>query len=297
MARKTRRAPPVVADPHRLNLGFYQGFDCDYHLNKTNALMCVLENLPQLKKKLFEKNEPQKEIDKFAQTLRAEIYFTECHLAEVTFALLIAAFQKKPHWLFLTEYDMGQVRRAIGSYLERDAHTLTGGRCNSIPEFLDAAVYTGLRPADLAKSARWKESLGNLDWLLRRAGKRYISADEYNAYKHGLRVRTGHTRLAIYPDGQPEKATTIASSPDSLTFLQVRTDSEGARRAFLRTKHFSHLESFNHIIALWKVLKTIRESRLARLDGKPGGAIETFLTVDRNKIERLSKSAEFEISV
>jgi hypothetical protein len=101
----------------------------------------------------------------------------------------------------------------------------------------------------------------------------------------------------MYPDGRPEEAAIVSSSPDSLTFLEVKEDSNGARRTYLRTKHFSHLESFNHVIGLWKILKTIRESRLAFLGKKSGADIETFLQVDRDKIAGFSRPTGFEVSV
>ena len=297
MSKKPSGRAPKIQDPKRLNIDFYRGFEAGFHMNKAHALFTVLREKVLLQDRLFDGETDEKELSKFDENLRAEIYFTEFQSTEALFALLLAGIQPKPHWLFLLEYDLGTVRRAIEAYLARDAKALTKALVSSMNEFLELAVYSGLRPSDAEKAARWGENLDSLDWLIRRVGRRYLDAEEYNAYKHGLRVRTGATRLTMFPDGRPDQADVIAESPDSLTFLRVRPDSTGQRRAFVRTKHFSHVESYNHVFGMWKLFSTIRHSRLAHFESQPGAPIELFLEMDRETIARSSRVAQFEFSV
>ena len=95
---------------------------------------------------------------------------------------------------------------------------------------------------------------------------------------------TGESRLAIHPDDKPELSTILAYSPDSLSFIETKDSGEGGLTVYETTKHFSHIESYNHIFVMHGLLKTTKSSRLAILKEKKGAEIHTFFELDREKL-------------
>lgn len=293
--KKTK--PYVMRKGDRLNEDFYLGFDDSFLFNKADTLAFVVEEFEWFKAGVEGKGGDIDVPQKFLESLRAEIHMTEFQQAETLFALLLAFFQPLPHWLYLTTYQTGEIRKSIEKFLSGDIPGITGGKLQEPREFINFAVYAGFQSTELEKNQNWNTNLDKVIWLLQRIGSKYLEAGEYNAYKHGLRVVTGETRLAVYPDNRPDLAQLIAHSEDSLSFLELRDTGEGGNTVYLTTKHFNHYESYNHIFAMHRLLKTIRATRLARIKKEPKAELSTFFELDEDKLLSFSKREQWSFTV
>jgi hypothetical protein len=224
-----------AADPNELNLRFYRRYDENFLYNKALTLAMVLENEERFKVQAAEYQDvdPSRINDKFFESLRAEMHFTEMHQFEGFFALLIAVFQEQPDWIYLTDYTTWEMKDAIKLYIAADTiagrdniKTLTNNKVATEREFISYAIYATYKPHGEEQDDSWDTNLDNIAWLIRHMAERYIAGSEYNAYKHGLRVMTGQSSFGLRlenPPGTPVGPLRIlASSKDSLSYLEMK---------------------------------------------------------------------------
>ena len=171
--------------------------------------------------------DPARINDKFFESLRAEIHFTDIHQFEGFFALLIAAFQKLPDWVYLTAYTNEEMNNNINLYIAGKIKDLTGGKIETDREFILNAVYTTYTPQGEAQEEQWNINLDNITWLIKHMAERYVKSKvEYNSYKHGLRVMTGESAFGFRREEPSGNSVgpyfPIAYSKDSLSFLQFK---------------------------------------------------------------------------
>jgi len=287
----------LVRDAKQLAHDFYTRFDEGFIFRRVDTLAFIVDQYDAFKKFAGKKGGAIETSDKkYLEGLRAEIHFAEIHQAECLFALMIAPFQSLPHWLYLTTYTTGEIREAMKAFLDCDISKLTGSRVKTPEEFVDRAVYMGFKTVEPAKAERWNMNLENIVWVLRMICQKFLAADEYNAYKHGLRVMTGETGFMIYPENRPDLANTLAHSEDSLTYLEIKRADGDTRQVFQTVKHFSWVESYNLILIMRLLLETIKATRLAKLDKKPGTELHTFLDLDRERLLDGSGGTRWSIS-
>jgi hypothetical protein len=279
----------VIRDPQGLDLRFYQSFDNSFLLNKAETLLFIAENYEKYKEFAAENGGGEEGIDKkFAETLRAEVHFTEFHQFEGFFALLIAMYQTLPHWLFLTTYETREIKEKVKALIEGDIKVVTNGQFDSVNDFLDLSVYAGFRSNAPEKAEKWKTNLGNIAWMLKRMAEKYDEAIEYNSYKHGLRVLTGHTYLRIHPSDNASGGFGFASD-DSLRFLEVeKLEGQDTYRVVSEVfKHFNPIESINHIGFMSAILETIKSTRLASLKGETGANLNIFINMNKDELVKM----------
>ncbi len=174
----------IINDPEGLNLKFYQKYDEDFLYRKADTLLFIAEEHEKFRSFVQENDGDVEGIDsKFVETLRAEVHFTEFHQFEAFFALLIAIFQDLPHWLYLTTYPPGEIKKKVRLFLDEDIKTLTNGKLNSLEDFLNHAIYAGFVSNKQKIADNWQTNLDNIAWLLRRMSQKYLDGTEYNAYK------------------------------------------------------------------------------------------------------------------
>jgi hypothetical protein len=282
-----------------LNIRFYRSLDENFLLNKVATLYLVANEFTTFKPFAessgfdFEQNEKS-----FLDAIRAEIHFTESHQAESLFALLLAILQPLPHWAYLTRYETKEIRKAVEGFVQEDIKSLTSGRLDNVREFIELAVYTGVRSADPEKLQKWETNLDNIGWILKRIGEKFLDATaEYNSYKHGLRIHAGGSALSVYPDGHPEQATTLIASPDSLTFLELKDRGEGGLTIHETTKHFSVKESYAHLVFMARLIKAIKSTRLGTLTKAERVELPTFFELDRGEISKLAVVGRWSFTV
>src|SRR4030042_1425129 len=279
----------LIRDSQQLNANFYRRLDESFLWNKAITLHSVVENCD----KFFEiseiKTESDKDRKKYIEALNAELHFTESHQTEGLFALMFAAFQELPHWLYLTVYQTKEIKDGIVKFVEGNIKSLTHGLLNTKKEFVQYSIYANFKVTDPEKAKNWDKNLDNLIWLLDRIGRKYLEAGEYNAYKHGLRVFTGESALFISPDNEPDKKTCLGYSKNSLSYLELKDIGEGGLTVREVTKHFNPNESLNHLFIMQRILDTIRNTRLEKLTKEKGAVqLNTFFEIEQSEFNKLS---------
>lgn len=302
----------IVRNPGIVMERFYDSFDHKFLYRKAQTLMFLVKEREQFTKMVKQAQETSGEDttkylssqdidDKYFEGLRAEVYFIEMHQFEGFFALLLSAFQKLPHWLYLTTYGTTEIKTAIQNYVDGNISAVTSGAVSTVEDFVIHAVYAGFSPNEQEKDGHWKESVEAIDWFIKRAGKRYLEASsEYNGYKHGLRVLTGHTRLAMWLNdaaGNPQgQGFVMGDSEDSVSFLALEDKGESGETVVEVTKHFNPKESFEHIQIMQFILDEVMRTRRARINIEPLEYLQTIF-IDREKLQALRKYFTFSLTV
>ncbi|HYT36100.1 MAG TPA: hypothetical protein VEL49_02895 [Ktedonobacteraceae bacterium] len=302
----------ILRNPGIVMKRFYDSFDHKFLYRKAQTLMFLVnerERFTKMVKQVEETSEegtnkylPSQDIDdKYFEGLRAEIYFIEMHQFEGFFALLLAVFQKLPHWLYLTTYGTTEIKTAIQHYVDGNISAVTNGAVNTVEDFVIHSVYAGFSPDEQDKDGHWKESVEALDWFIKRAGKRYLeAASEYNGYKHGLRVLTGHSKLAMWPNdaaGNPQgQGFVMGDSEDSVSFLTLEDKGEGGETVVEVTKHFNPKESFEHIQIMQLILDEVMRTRRGRINKDSLEYLQTIF-IDREELQALRKYFTFSLTV
>lgn len=271
-----------------LNNTFYSRYDPSLLFKRAITLYLITKERDKFTEVLpsFEFYESLKPFidDQYFAALRAELHFLEAHQFEALFALMLAWFQDKPHWVYLTEYRTEEIKAAIEQFIAGDIARLTNGHVTSDTEFVAEAVYLGQIPT--GTSPEWETNLENHAWLLRRMAERYRDAAEYNAYKHGLRVITGPAMWSLGdPEGDPAIPLLLHQSEDSITYLDVSDIGEGGLTLREITKQFNPEESFLYLQLMHSILDTMTRLRRASLGDTPqyiNG--HTFQDIDRDAI-------------
>src|SRR6266700_3667335 len=207
MSRKSKKEKKdyIIRNPGMVMKRFYDGFNHKFLYRKAQTLMFLVNEQERFKEMVTQAEETTQDgadsyllsqdiDDKYFEGLRAEVYFTEMHQFESFFALLLAYFHELPDWFYLRKYTTEEIKTAIKNYISGNISKATWGVANTKEDFIIGAVYAGYSSDELRENNQWNEAVESIDWFLKRAGQRYLDAIEYNSYKHGLRVLTGHSR-------------------------------------------------------------------------------------------------------
>lgn len=296
--KRTDKKKFIIRNPQAIDWHFYQSFDVDFLYNKAQTLMVVDHEKDAFKEFVEKIGGDVSELDKkYYEAMRAEIYFTELHQFEVLFALMIAIYQDLPHWLFLTKYKTQELKEKIQAFLDGDLTKLSMNKADNNLTFLNQAIYSGFMTQDEEKKSKWNDSLSNINWILRRIAEKYMKGAEYNAYKHGLRVMTGHFKLVMHQDNEPEKATCLADAENSITFLELQDKGEGGLTVYQTTKTFNPIESINNLVVMKLILTTIKNTRFARIQKKSGVELHTFFELDKDKFMNVWESTSYSFTM
>jgi len=135
---------------------------------------------------------------------------------------------------------------------------------------------------------KWDENLAMVAWLVRRMAQRYLEGDEYNAYKHGLRLMTGPHGIEISEQGDDGVLSTPiwgASTDNSITYLEMKDAGEGGKTLYEVTKHFNPAESFAYLTLMHQMLQTTVRIRRALLAEEQGTfEVKEFAGINKEQI-------------
>jgi hypothetical protein len=105
---------------HReLQIMFYQAYDESYLYHKGLALGFALNEQERFHTFVQHPDVTSAELldTRWEEALRAELFFTFMHQFESVFALLRAPYQDQPTWVYMTNYDPGDVEQWATAFL------------------------------------------------------------------------------------------------------------------------------------------------------------------------------------
>ena len=258
-----------------LNIRFYEGLDYDFLYHKAHISYLCLENWNDFKGFEAEHEFTYMEGDeadiKRKQALAAEIFFTSIHLTEALFVLLLARFQPIPDWLYLTTYRTNEIFDYAKSYLNGDTSKLPNVSETNNRDFLVKSFTVSS-----AKSEEdfFESYINSCDEFLKRALQRYIEHGEYGgpygAYKHGARIHTGGMEIAVGLSS--EEMATVISSEYGISWISSEevTSNDNTVRKFkllLNQQAIDYKESFEYILQMCNIIKTLKQARIACIRG------------------------------
>lgn len=292
----------VLDDPYGLNIKFYERYDEKFLWRKASVLISYLTQTDAMWPLINDESDlGETEKTRYVETISAELHFTEAHQFEAFFSLLVAIFQKRPHWLFLTEYHTSEIKRKAQAYIDRRYADASNGLVDGKESFIMGAVFSGYRSDNEQIKANWEQIIDDLDWYIRLLARRYIRAHEYNAYKHGLRVLTGSSYLQWKPDGSNDEGL-VLQSENSLQFLKVEKINEcNKNKTYIVKKIFKHFDpmaSINHIAFMMRALENIKSTRLSRLNNQGQANLSICLSpIDRETLSSLSRNTSWTMTL
>jgi hypothetical protein len=257
------------------DLAFYEGYDPNFIWRKAVALFGIYSNAASFKESAASWEWPVDSTDEmFLGAVAAEIHCASFHQIEGLLALLFAEYQNRPDWVYLTSYGSAEMKKTARALVKGDFEQITDGAHKTASDFVSAAVFAGFRPEDSEHNEDWRRSVSDIGWLIAHCAKHFVEGNEYNAYKHGLRVVSGSASLALRPTGETGPFVRVVSMKHSLSFLEISEEPEGYTGECV-TKELSPNYSYNLIAIIANVLTIIREMRLARIRG---------INLDREKL-------------
>lgn len=277
------KLPFILSDPNRLDQEFYSGYDERFLLRKVIVLGTLLKG-SELLEQFIAPNVPD-EKERMGHALAAEVLFTEFHQFESFFAMLLAPFQEFPHWIFLNTYSTGEIKTKARQFIEGQFEALSNGLALTRDQFLRQAVYHGYVGEEGSDNA-WVSTFENLWWLIYRMAEKYIGADEYNSYKHGLRMMSASSTLALSGNYTDFSKAFVTHSPHSITHLRF-DNVEAGTNVSIETKAFNPSESEAHIQLMADILTNIKRIRLAALAGRERVELTMFTKLDREALRKL----------
>ncbi len=296
MHKKMTEKTYFLRDAKDLDLQFYRSYDEAFLFRKAETLMRLVDDVEKYKTAVLEEDGENFDQKKFVETLNAEIHFTEFHQFEAFFAVLIAVFQNLPHWLYLTTYTTREIKQKVEAFLEKDIKKASNGFLDNSNEFINTAVYAGFKSDDDTIAKNWQQNLDNINWFITRIARKYLEGTEYNAYKHGLRVITGHTFIKFSPTGQPDKGFQY-SSDNSIRFLELDEVEKNKFQVKETFKHFNPVESINHLYFMYGILETIKSVRMARINGETKANLNSFSSLDKDNLNKMRVATKWSMSL
>lgn len=276
------KLPYLVFDENSLNLKFYTQFD-EWFLNrKVEILSTILED-PELLGRFS--GEDQTEIERTKQSLGAEILFAQFHLFETFFAMLLAPFQDLPHWIFLSTYETGDIKEKARQFVAGQVNELSNGMFTSMADFLTYSIFDCYAPKIEEDELKTRiADMNTLGWLITRMAQRYLKGDEYNSYKHGLRIVASRFRLAASVGNAVP--TNLIDATHSITHLKLGRGEDGTT-VHVETKAFNPKEFQTYVNYMSILLSNMKSVRTAKLKGSTFVDVQTLNEIDIKAILNL----------
>ena len=126
--------------------------------------------------------------------LKAEIHFSKYHALESMFAMVFALIKQPDDvWVWLTTYTFRDFNRMISDMAKSNISAISG---ISETETIRNLFFKNC-PVEFVEQAETKESMQNISRILTLCAKEMTDKDEYNSYKHGLRILSGNLELKL----------------------------------------------------------------------------------------------------
>jgi hypothetical protein len=258
----------MIFDPKQ----FYNFYLKDYHKTKAIYLKKILDNIEKFENIFFDENTDVEIIDNFKRTIQCELRHNYFHAIETFFELFFALDPRgkkvlddknvqfkltnsKWRTTFKKIEKIKEDEKALDFLFEKMTY---GDEQITIGHFL---FYTGIRIEKFSKQFEEEliESIEAIKKTIRIMASDFLARDEYNAYKHGLRLIPSITELSLLNTNTGEKEMTWnlnesmsfykpTINPDVLTVVTKVFDSgRDHQMAYLCSNLIHHLVYFRRI--------------------------------------------------
>lgn len=190
---------------------FYQSYQKDYHKIKASYLKGLMDNMSDFESTLFGKGVDDEDREEIRRTLKSDLRQTYFHSIETFFELFFALNpkdQKKldpDNVLFRLTYSRGS--ETYDKINEIAKNNLTLEFLDEKIEYLDHTISIGqyiFYPGIFSKNKfppevfeQIKESIDAIKYGVKIIAKDFVNREEYNAYKHGLRLIPASKKIML----------------------------------------------------------------------------------------------------
>jgi hypothetical protein len=215
---------------------FYQAFLKDYHKIKATYLKRMLDNLSLYEQDIYGKELDTPERDAFRMTIKSDLRQTYFHSIE-TFFELFFALNPKGKKTFNDEYVLYNITNSKETYSKIKSIADKESELDFLDEIIDYhnfkisighyLFYKGIFSKEKFPEELFEDINNSIESI--KIGIRYIATDfvnrdEYNAYKHGLRIIPVAAKLKI-ADPETMEVKMEWDLTDSMSFY-LKTNSE-----------------------------------------------------------------------
>ncbi|MSO68955.1 MAG: hypothetical protein EXQ98_01545 [Alphaproteobacteria bacterium] len=299
-----RRTPPIMEqlvssaspepDTREIETEFYRRLDDSYFYKKGFTLYHALQHPEGVRALLAEDPAGLARGEDLADLLKAEIHLAELDLAESLFAFMTAAFQTAPHPVYMAGYTRELVRWAMDRFIAGDIAALSNEAVRTRGAFIETAVYANLIPSE--RGPDWVRNLENIARVFEIVGQRYIGASELKPLSRGLRIVRDDIETARFMDG-PEADAARGGITDWVAYHRVKRRKDGNKNLYREVKAVSFQESINLIYLMTMLMRSLRQTRLARLSGQGKAPIHSLASIEAGAFDQLDVAHEIRTKI
>lgn len=254
---------------------YYQNFPADYHKFKVISLKKILENLEKYEVEFFDRKFSKDQSKKFELTLRTEIRQAYFHCAETLFEIINALLPESDG----TTHELNILPRLTNAKITaaydraKTISTLDSGL-----DFMDEKFNNPKYPVSIGHflffygaSAQLPENekelidanLKSIKKLLKILASDLSDREEYNSYKHGLRVVPATKFFSIMKDDKSEELLRFDLSKSVSYYSKTKDPLE----IKIKTKNQDTERDIEMTMLCSRLISNIIESRRALLCG------------------------------
>lgn len=184
--------------------------------------------------------------------LKAEIHFTMYHALESMFAMIFALI-KQPNnvWKWLNTYNFYKFNEMIAEVADSNISVISE---KSELETIELLFFKNC-PKEFRGQVQTKNAIQNISKILTLCANEMIDKNEYNSYKHGLRIISGDLRLNLVNENE-SKEETIDNVPGF-----VYLDTKNKESAKIVPKQYSYERSYKIIRVSWQLTSLMINQR------------------------------------
>jgi hypothetical protein len=267
---------------------FYKTYLNDFHKFKSILYNKILEDLPKYEIEMFGQELEKEHRDAFRRTIKSDLRQTYYHSIESFFELFFALLSNnKPNFddqniLFTltnsnwkTNYD--KITKIASDEISLDfldEEVIFNGHTTTVGHYL---FYFGLfdktkLPANFFEKAN--QSIEAIKYGIKIIAKDFVDREEYNSYKHGLRIIPATSELML-ADAQTMEIKIRWNLEDSMSFysktkdpneLKIKTKLFDTNRDYAMTYFCSNLISnlvFTRQVSMYKEQKIKEKKQMA----------------------------------
>ncbi|MFA5303208.1 MAG: hypothetical protein WC393_01580 [Candidatus Nanoarchaeia archaeon] len=269
---------------NKINLDdyFFKYYGLDYSISKIVLFKSFIDNFEKMfpfiqGKDGFNFKDKKSLIDNF----KLEIHFCKYHTLENFFALIFGLIQEPENvWKWVINYKPQKFNEMIKLVSKNGLSSISGLDENNT---ICNLIYTHC-PKEFIQQVDSQKSITNISIFFKKCANELINKEDYNSYKHGLRIIKGDI-----------EAECVNKNNEILDKIHSSAVSYLSKNDKLIMQLFSYERDYNIIIFCWQVLRIILHQHNITLTNE----LKELKIIDISKvdIEGLFKSKEDEFFI